>query len=88
MEPIFTLKIEQYAPPGRGMGFHEDSAVFVPCSAVGDELEVEIVKEGKGYIEAKILKVITAGPDRIEPACMHFNFCGGWNALSLDLPYI
>ncbi|MDX2471483.1 MAG: methyltransferase [SAR324 cluster bacterium] len=84
METTFTVKIEQYAPPGRGMGYHEDNAVFVPCACVGDELEVEMVKEGKGYIEAKIVNVITAGPDRIEPACMHFNFCGGCDLLHLS----
>ena len=59
-----------------GNGF----VVFVPFSAVGDVLEVKILKTQKTYAYGKIAGIITSSPDRIEPDCAAFSrvgSCGG-----------
>jgi 23S rRNA (uracil1939-C5)-methyltransferase len=71
------VKIEKIVPNGLGMAFVENLTVFVPLSAVGDTLAVELrqIKGKTGF--AKILKVLSASPDRVEAPCRYFGFCGG-----------
>ena len=38
----FNLKIEAMGSDGMGIGRHEGVAIFVPLTAVGDEIEVKI----------------------------------------------
>jgi len=71
------LIIEKLIYGGFGLGRLEGKAVFVPFSAPGDEVEVEITTKHKGYDEAKIKKIITSSPDRLEPECQYFGVCGG-----------
>jgi 23S rRNA (uracil1939-C5)-methyltransferase len=71
------LVIEGVTAEGNGVGRCGGVAVFVPGSAVGDELEVRIVKVLKNYCFGKIMKIIAPSPDRIEPDCAVFSRCGG-----------
>lgn len=66
------------------MGRHEGKVVFVPYALPGEEVEVEVVKERKDYIQARLLGVLYPSPDRAEPPCPYFGICGGcqWQHIS------
>lgn len=84
---IIKLKITSATAEGSGVGKTEDGiAVFVPLSAIGDELEVRILKVKKTYAFGKIEKIITPSETRIEPDCPYFSKCGGcvWRHISYD----
>ena len=51
--------------------------VFVPSGAVGDELEVRILKTKKTYAYGKIERIIKPSGSRVEPDCPLFPRCGG-----------
>ena len=74
---IIPLKITGMTAEGNGVGKHEGMAVFVPLTAVGDELEVKLVKLCKSYCYGIIERIIIPSPDRIEPDCGVFRQCGG-----------
>lgn len=75
---IIKLKITSMTASGSGVGKHEDGiVVFVPLSAIGDELEVRILKVKKTYAYGKIEKIITPSESRIENDCPSFGKCGG-----------
>ncbi len=74
---IIPLTIEDITSEGAGVGRYNGMAVFVPFSAVGDELDVRIVKPGKSYCYGKIEQIRTPSPDRIIPDCGAFGKCGG-----------
>jgi 23S rRNA (uracil1939-C5)-methyltransferase len=78
------LKIDRLVYGGSGLGFLNGQAVFVPFSAPGDELEVEIVSEKKGVHWGEIREIITPSVSRTTPFCPHFTQCGGcqWQHLS------
>lgn len=71
------LKIESCSVNGSGVGRHEGMAIFVPATAVGDEITAHILKTKKTYAFAKVEEVLTASPDRILPECPVYLKCGG-----------
>lgn len=84
---IINLTITSTSAEGSGVGKTQDGmAVFVPLSAVGDELEVRILKAKKTYAFGKIERIVTSSSERIEPDCTVFSKCGGcvWRHISYD----
>ena len=59
------------------MGRHGEFVVFVPFVAVGEEVEAEVTEVKKRFARAKLLRVIKASPERVQPECRYFGECGG-----------
>lgn len=75
---IIRLQITSVTAEGSGVGKTSDGmAVFVPLSAVGDVLDVRILKVKKTYAFGKIERIVTPSPSRVAPDCPHFSQCGG-----------
>ncbi len=75
---IISLTITSMTAQGSGVGKTADSmVVFVPFTAIGDILEVRILKVKKSYAYGKIEKIITPSKSRIEADCPAFGKCGG-----------
>lgn len=75
---IIKLKITSMTAQGSGVGKSEDGiVVFVPFSAIGDMLEVRILKVKKTYAYGKVEKIIAPSDNRIENDCPAFGKCGG-----------
>lgn len=81
---MISLVIEKYAPPGNGLGFYHDKAVFVPRTVVGDEVLVSIEKEKKRYIIGRLMEVVNPGSKRRIVPCSHYEECGGCDLLQLS----
>lgn len=74
---IIRLTITGMTAEGSGVGRHEGFAVFVEGAAPGDVIDAHVLKVKKTYGFAKIKKIITPSPDRIESDCPVFARCGG-----------
>jgi tRNA/tmRNA/rRNA uracil-C5-methylase (TrmA/RlmC/RlmD family) len=72
-----NLKIEDIAFGGEGVARWEDFVVFVPFVANGEEVEAEITEVKKRFARAKLLRILTPSPERVEPGCRYFGACGG-----------
>ena len=84
---IVKIKITSATAEGSGVGKTEDNiVVFVPMTAIGDEIEARILKVKKTYAFGKIEKIITPSSARISPDCPNFSKCGGcvWRHISYD----
>ncbi|MFZ0914495.1 MAG: class I SAM-dependent RNA methyltransferase [Candidatus Korobacteraceae bacterium] len=51
--------------------------VFVPFVLPGEQVEISVIESRSGFARAKLEKVVTPSPDRIEPDCPYFGGCGG-----------
>jgi len=51
--------------------------VFVPFTAPGDRVRIQVVEQRARHARARALKVERAGPARREPQCEVFGVCGG-----------
>ena len=74
---IITITIETIAFGGEGLGRVETLVVFVPFTAPGDVVEVEIREAKKRYLRGRMKQLVTPSPDRVEPPCPYFRRCGG-----------
>ena len=72
-----NLKIESCSSNGSGVGRYNGMAVFVPATAVGDEITAHILKVKKSYAFAKAESIINPSDDRITPECPVYLRCGG-----------
>ena len=82
---MISVVIEKYAPPGNGLGFYQDKAVFVPQTVIGDEVLISLEKEKKRYIIGRLEKVVKPGPKRCKIPCSHYAECGGCDLLQLSI---
>ncbi|MEI7512232.1 MAG: 23S rRNA (uracil(1939)-C(5))-methyltransferase RlmD [Candidatus Uhrbacteria bacterium] len=67
---------------GRGT----NGPITIPFTSPGDEVEASFVKRDSGAKIARLTKVVSPSPDRIQPPCPHAGVCGGclWQHLSYD----
>lgn len=79
------LKIDRLSSGGgRGVGRYKNLVVFVPLTAPGDEVKVEITKVKKSFLEAKIVEFTQPSSNRLEPPCPVFESCGGCSLQMLN----
>ena len=81
-----TLRVGDIAFGGEGVARLDDFVVFVPFVAVGEVVEAEVTEVKKRFARAKLIRVITPSPDRVEPLCRHFGECGGCQYQHLAYP--
>ena len=75
---ISGVEIFEIVFGGDGVARLEDGAiVFVPFSAVGDVLTVEITEARKNFYKGRIRAIEKAGAGRGVAQCPHYGSCGG-----------
>lgn len=76
---LIEVEITDAADAQKCFGKLEDGiGVFVHGPvAVGDRVEADLFKIKKNYLEAKLRRVVSPSPVRVEPRCAHFGVCGG-----------
>jgi 23S rRNA (uracil1939-C5)-methyltransferase len=89
MRPLeMTATIASLAPGGDGVAFveidNERRAVFVPHSAPGDRVGLEI-DPSRRPARGRVLRLESPGADRVEPACAWSTRCGGCDWMHLSV---
>ncbi len=72
-----TVTIEDIGHDGEGIGKVDGFTLFIKDAVIGDVVEAKIMKSKKHYAYARLEKVITPSPFRIEPKCALHKQCGG-----------
>ncbi len=73
-----NVRIDAIAAGGDGVGHLDGLACFVPRTAAGDVVQIAYTTHAR-YARGRVLQVLEASPDRVEPRCPHFTAdrCGG-----------
>lgn len=79
-----TVTIEDLGAEGEGIGKIDGFPLFVKDAVPGDTVEVKIVKCRKNYAYARLEKVVTPSPFRVEPKCTFYRKCGGCQLQALS----
>ncbi len=79
------MQIDELAAGGDGVGRASDGrVVFVPFTAPGDRVRVQIVDRQARFSRGRVETLLQAGPERIDPICPVYGSCGGcaWQHVS------
>lgn len=72
-----TLRVDDLAFGGDGVGRVEGFVIFVAFTIPGELVEAELTEVGKRHGRGRLMRVIEASPDRVAPPCPYFGRCGG-----------
>ena len=71
------LEIAALSNQGDGVGRVDGWVVFVPFTLPGEKVRARVYRNEKNCSHADLVEVLTPSPDRVEPACPVFGYCGG-----------
>ena len=74
---MVMVTIEDIGNDGEGIGKAAGYTLFVKDAVIGDVVEAKITKCKKNYGYARVEKVVTPSPFRVEPKCPFHRQCGG-----------
>ncbi|HET8829851.1 MAG TPA: 23S rRNA (uracil(1939)-C(5))-methyltransferase RlmD [Pelobium sp.] len=83
-QPLNGLTVHDIAEEGKGVARAEDLVVFIEKAIPGDVVDALVYKKKKKFAEAKIERIITPSPERVDPFCQHFGVCGGCKWQHMD----
>lgn len=76
-QELLKLKVKRLGINGEGIAFYKKTIVFIPGALPKEEVLVTIKERKKRYMNAKLIRVLKASPDRVTPPCPYYNDCGG-----------
>ncbi|MGN1147807.1 MAG: class I SAM-dependent RNA methyltransferase, partial [Lachnospiraceae bacterium] len=79
-----TVTIEDVGTEGEGIGKIEGFTLFIKDAVIGDTVEAKIIKSKKHYAYARLEKVISPSPFRVQPPCACHRQCGGCQIQAMD----
>ena len=83
-DDLIQMTIEDISTDGLGIGHAEGMAVFVKDTVIGDVIRAKIIKVKKTYAYGRLMEILQASPDRVEPVCPVARQCGGCQIQAMD----
>ncbi len=80
------LTVDSIAHGGEAVGRIDGKAHFVAGAIPGERVEIEIFKEKSRWARGRLVEVLEASPDRVDPPCPAYPVCGGctWQHASYE----
>lgn len=82
--PELVVEVESLSHDGRGIAHVNDKISFISGALPQETIKCKLTKRHSRFNEGEVVEVISASKDRIQPACEHFNICGGCSLQHLD----
>ena len=81
---VVTIRIDDVAFGGSGVGRVQGMVVFTPLTVMHDEVAVEITSIRKKFALAEVRQILQPSPWRVTPPCRYFGRCGGCQLQHID----
>lgn len=87
MTDQFVVTITSHTHGGEALGRLPDGrALFVPYALPGETVRVDVIEEKSNHARGRLLEVLQASPQRVQPRCPHFTTCGGCHYQHMGYP--
>lgn len=81
---LVTVEITDMGTDGEGIGKVDGFPLFIKDAVIGDTIQAKIIKTKKQYAYARVEKVVTPSPFRVQPRCDFHRQCGGCQIQAFD----
>lgn len=81
---ILTVEIVDITSEGEGVGKINGYPFFVKDTVIGDQAEIRVTRVKKNYAYARLEKVLTPSPFRVDAKCAFHRQCGGCQIQSMS----
>ncbi|HEY9881879.1 MAG TPA: 23S rRNA (uracil(1939)-C(5))-methyltransferase RlmD [Leptolyngbyaceae cyanobacterium] len=80
------LEITDLNSTGEGLGRWDGRVVFVPDTVPGDKIQTKLLQVKPTFARGSLVQVVEASSDRIRPACIVADKCGGcqWQTVTYE----
>src|SRR5690606_6014838 len=78
------LHIDSLDLKARGLGQRDGKSVFVDGALPGEVVDIATLKSKASHEVARLLKIVRASNQRVEPRCPYFGVCGGCSMQHLE----
>ena len=62
---------------GEGIGKVDGYTLFIKDAVIGDQVEAKVTKARKNFGYARLMKILSPSPDRVNARCAFARQCGG-----------
>lgn len=80
----YEFKIESVTSEGMGVSHIDGFCVFIAGCVDGDVVNALVLKVKTGYAYAKVTKILTPSPYRVDTPCPAFSKCGGCQLMHIN----
>lgn len=80
------LEVTDLAFDGKAVAHLDGKVVFLNGGLPGETVEARIFQSKPRFSRGRVVRIIEKAPERVEPRCPHFEYCGGctWQDLDYD----
>jgi len=71
------VQIDKLVHGGKGLAHDGSLAIFVEGVLPGESVRIQLERVKKGYVEGRLLEVVTPSPHRTDAPCPVYGECGG-----------
>jgi 23S rRNA (uracil1939-C5)-methyltransferase len=81
-----NLEVMKAGAEGKSLAYYNEKVVFIPYTAPGDIVDVQVTRKRSSYLEGKAIHFHHLSESRTTPTCIHFGLCGGckWQHISYE----
>jgi 23S rRNA (uracil-5-)-methyltransferase RumA len=84
---VIRLPVRRMGINGEGIGYFRKKVVFVEGAIPGETVLARVFEEGRGFVRARLLRVLKPSTHRREPPCPVYEECGGCQLQHIDYPF-
>ncbi|MEA3307637.1 MAG: TRAM domain-containing protein, partial [Elusimicrobiota bacterium] len=84
MHKILELDFTKIVGEGKALGRTKGKVVFAYGVLPGETAKVEVTREKRNFIDAKVIEIIKPSPERIKEKENHFLSCSPWQIMNYD----
>ena len=74
---IENVPIVDIGAKGKSVARHDQFVIFTEDAVPGDVADIKLLRKKKGFGEGIVTEIKKFSPDRVQPLCSHFSYCGG-----------
>ena len=81
---LHRVTVENIDIEGKGIARIDGKTTFIQEALPGETVSFQYMRKKKDFDEGRLVSVIQASADRVEPKCPHYSICGGCSMQHLD----